>query len=407
MDLLLTQIGMLATPLGCEARKGQAQGEIAVHRHTAVGIENGRIAYVGPESDAPRAKETLDCGGQLVTPGLVDAHTHTVFGGWRQHEMAQKLAGVSYLDILKQGGGILSTVEATRAADEESLVARCGGFLAEMLRHGTTTAECKSGYGLDLETERKQLRVIRRLQASSPVELVPTFLGAHAIPTAYKDDREAYIRLVIDVMLPAVAEEKLAEFCDVFCETAVFTPDESERILRAAQRLGLRAKLHGDEIDPIGGAELAAKIACVSAEHLIQASDEGIRQMAEAGVIACLLPATSFYLDKPYARARKMIEENVAVAVATDFNPGSSPILNLQIPMSLACLKYRMTPAEALCAATLNAAAAIGRAESVGSVEVGKAADLVLWDADDLDTIFYRFGNNLVRHVIRSGRVAV
>lgn len=405
MDLLLRNIGLLVTPQGNAAQSGAAQGAVERVENAAVGIAGGRIAYVGPEQDAPKASQTHDCAGRLVTPGLVDAHTHLVFGGWRQHEMALKRKDVPYLEILRQGGGILNTVSATRAASEEQLFDRCLGFAREMLQHGTTTVECKSGYGLALDDELKQLRVIRRLQASGVQGFVPTFMGAHAIPPEYKHDRDAYIRLITDVMLPRIAEEGLATFCDVFCETAVFTPDETKRILRAAQQRGLRAKMHADEIDCIGGAETAAEIGCISAEHLIQASDEGIRRMAEANVIAVLLPATSFYLDKPYARARHMIEAGVPVAVATDFNPGSSPNLNLQVALCLACLRYKLTSEEALCAATLNAAAAIDRANEVGSVEIGKAADLVIWDAPDLDYLFYRYGSNLVHTVVKRGAV--
>jgi len=405
MDILLTNIGQLATPQGTQARKGKAQREIQLIKSAAIGIEKGKIAYAGPMDDSLSGEKTIDCTGRLVTPGLVDAHTHLVFGGWRQYELALKLEGATYLDILKQGGGILSTVRQTRAATEDELVAKCKGLLDDMLRHGTTTCECKSGYGLSLEEECKQLRVTRRLQKETPMDLVSTFLGAHAIPDEYKDNREEFIRLVCDVMIPKVAADKLAEFCDVFCETAVFTPAETRVILEKAKAAGLGVKAHVDEIDPIGGAELAASASCISAEHLIQASDQGIRDMAAAGTIAVLLPATSFYLDKPFARARRMIDEGVAVAVATDFNPGSSPNLNIQFPMNLACLKYRLTPGEALTAVTLNAAAALNRSGSVGSLEVGKQADIVIWDAPDLEYIFYRYGSNLVHSVIKNGSV--
>ncbi|MDL2287899.1 imidazolonepropionase [Oscillospiraceae bacterium OttesenSCG-928-F05] len=405
MDLLLTNIGLLATPRGAAAQKGAEQGRVTLLQNAAVGVENGEITYAGPSRPDLAASETIDCGGRLVTPGLVDAHTHLVFGGWRQREMGLKLAGVSYLDILKSGGGILDTVGHTRAASEEALIGKGRALLMEMLLHGTTTVEIKSGYGLDLETELKQLRVVRALHGASPTELVPTFMGAHAVPKEYSADRGAYIDLICDVMLPAVAEAGLAEFCDVFCESAVFTPEESRRILTEALRHGLKPKAHADEIDPIGGAELAASVGAISAEHLIEASDAGIRAMAERGVIAVLLPATSFYLDKPYARARFMVEAGVPVAVATDFNPGSSPSPNLQFAMNLACLKYKLTPAEALTAVTLNAAAAVGRAETVGSVEVGKKADLVLWDAPDLEYLFYRYGSNLANTVVKGGAV--
>lgn len=405
MDQLIANIGLLATPVGSEAKKGQAQAEILLIEDAEIGVEDGIITYAGPRNAAHKAKETVDCEGNLVTPGLVDAHTHLVFGGWREKEMAFKLAGASYMDILKGGGGILNTVEHTRAATEAELEKKTSGLLAEMMRHGTTTVECKSGYGLSLADECKQLRVIRELQKKQPVDLAPTFLGAHTVPVEYKNDRESFIRLICDEMLPVVAGEKLAEYCDVFCETGVFSPEESIKILSRARELGLGLKAHVDEIDSTAaGAEMAARMGCVSAEHLIQASDEGITQMAAAGVIAVLLPGTSFYLDKPYARARKMLAEGLAVAIATDFNPGSCPNLNLQIPMALACLKYKLSPAEALTAVTLNAAAAIGREKTMGSLEPGKKANIVVWNAPNLEFIFYRFGSNLVNKVVIGGK---
>ena len=404
MDLLLTNIGLIATPVGSTAQKGSAQGKISLVPNATIGVKDGKIAFVG-EQWSGKATQTIDCGGRLVTPGLVDAHTHLVFGGWRQKELKLKLEGASYIDILKSGGGILSTVEHTRAASETELVEKGKAHLKEMLELGVTTCEAKSGYGLSTEDELKQLRVIRTLSKEQPADIVPTFMGAHAVPKEFKDNRAGYIDLIINEMLPAVAKEQLAEFCDIFCETAVFTPEESRRILSEAKKYGLTPKMHADEIDPIGGAELAAEIKAISAEHLIQASDEGVQKLAKENVIAVLLPATSFYLDKPYARARDMINLNVAVAIATDFNPGSSPSLNIQLAMNLACLKYKMTPAEVLTAVTLNSAAAINRAKTHGSIETGKNADIVIWDAPDLDYIFYRYGSNLTHKVIKNGVV--
>ena len=412
MDLILKNIGLLATPTGSEAKKGEEQREILLIPDAEIGISDGKIIYVGkqrnhrpPASSASNHTQTIDCGGRLVTPGLIDAHTHLVFGGWRQKELALKLEGKSYLDILKSGGGILNTVGHTRAASEAELIEKGKTLLSEMLQLGVTTCEAKSGYGLSTEDELKQLRVIRALDKAQPIDIVPTFMGAHAIPKEYKDDREGYIELLINEMLPAVAKEQLAEFCDIFCETAVFTTDESKRILLEAKKHGMTPKIHADEIDPIGGAEVAAQCGAISAEHLIQTSDEGIQALANQNVIAILLPSTSFYLDKPYARARNMITAGVAVAVASDFNPGSSPSLNMQLTMNLACLKYKMTPAEVLTAATLNGAAAINRAKTHGSLEPGKIADIVIWDAHDLEYIFYRYGSNLVHTVVKSGVV--
>lgn len=404
MTSIIYHIGTLATPEGNSARSGDLQGKIRVLNDAYIVMEDGLITQVGtgPAPEIPGA-ERIDAGGCLVTPGLVDAHTHLIFGGWRAHELMMKLQGVPYLDILAAGGGILSTVRATRAATQTELEEKGREALAEMLRLGTTTCECKSGYGLDLETELKQLRAVRKLGKSQPVELVSTYLGAHALPEEYKNHREGYIRLMTETVIPRVAEEKLAEFCDVFCESGVFDRDESEIVLQAAAELGLRPKIHADEIHAIGGSQLAGALQAASAEHLIAAPDEGIRSLAEGGTVAVLLPATSFYLDKPFARARDMINAGVPVAVATDFNPGSCPSLNIQFVMSLACYKYRMKPEEVLTAVTLNAAAAIGRADRIGTLEPGKQGDVVIWDGPSLEHVFYRFGSDQVKAVIKKG----
>lgn len=406
--LVVHHIGLLATPEGHGARHGSDQGRIALRSNAYLVAERGRIVAVGngivPE-ELRKGADFLDAGGRLVTPGLVDAHTHLVFGGWREHELAMKRRGVPYLEILAQGGGILSTVRMTREASEKSLYDKAKLALGRMLRLGVTTCEAKSGYGLDLSTELKQLRVNRRLGQTQPVEVISTYLGAHAVPEEYQEDRQGYLRFLCQEMMPLVSREGLAEFCDVFCETGVFTAAEAETILQAGLDCGLKPKIHTDEIDAIGGTEVAGRLGAVSAEHLIAATDDGIRALAEAGTVAVLLPATSFYLNKPYARARDMIAAGVPVAVASDFNPGSCPSFNLQLVMNLACWQYRMTPEEALTAVTLNAAAAVGRAERLGSLEPGKQADLVIWDAPNLDYIFYRFGQNLARTVIKNGVV--
>ncbi len=403
--LIVKNIGMLATPEGKTARRGAEQNEIKVLRDAYVVMEDGVIMEIGTgRKDVPGA-EVLDAGGRLVTPGLVDAHTHLIFGGWRQNELGLKLHGATYLDILAMGGGILSTVNATRNATEDELVDKAREALDEMLSLGVTTVEAKSGYGLDMDNELKQLRAIRRLNEEHPMDLVSTFLGAHAVPEEYKNDREAYIRLLCDEVIPAVAQEKLAEFCDVFCETGVFSAAESKTILEAGKKWGLIPKIHADEIDPIGGSQLTAEVGAISAEHLIVCPPAGIEAMAKAGTVACLLPATSFYLGSTFAPARAMIEKGVAVAMASDFNPGSCPSLNLQFVMNLGCLKYRLTPEEVLTAVTLNGAAAIDRADRLGSLEVGKQGDLVLWNAPDLDYICYRMGSNLVNTVVKKGRI--
>lgn len=406
MGTYITNIGLLATPRGHSARRGAQQGDVTLLRNAWVELCGETIAAVGQGTPAPaEGDRVIDAGGRLVTPGLVDAHTHLIFGGWRQNELGQKLRGVPYLDILAQGGGILSTVRATRAATEEQLAQKAAEALAEMLRMGVTTCEAKSGYGLDPEQEMKQLRVIRRLKETQPVELAATFMGAHALPEEYRGRREAYIRLLCQEMIPRAAREGLAEFCDVFCETGVFTAEESRTILEAGLRHGLRPKVHADEIDAIGGSQLAGEMGAVSAEHLIVCPPEGIRSLARGGTVACCLPATSFYLGADYAPVRDMVNAGVPVAVATDFNPGSCPGSNLQLAMNIACLKYRMSPEEVLTAVTLNAAAAIRRAGRIGSVEPGKQADLLLWDAPDLDYICYRFGSNLVHTVMKKGQL--
>ncbi len=400
MKLLIKNIGLLATPLGDSAT---AQPEVKLLENAYILCENGIISEIG--TDAPQHDcETLDAHGCLVTPGLVDAHTHLIFGGWREHELSMKRQGVPYLEILAQGGGILSTVRKTRAASEDELTEKALAELHNMLLHGVTTCEAKSGYGLDVETELKQLKVAKRLSALQPIEVVSTYLGAHALPEEYKNDRESYLRLMED-LIEKVSEESLAEFCDVFCETGVFTSAEAERILKKGISCGLKAKMHADEIDPIGGSEVAGRLGAISAEHLIAATPDGIEALKKGGTVAVLLPATSFYLDKPYARARDMLSAGVPVAIASDFNPGSCPSSNLQLVMNLACWKYRLTPEEALNAVTKNAAAAIGRADRIGTLEVGKQADILIWNANNLDYIFYRFGQNLVKTVIKNGKI--
>ena len=405
-ELLITNIGMLATPQGSAAKRGPEQGQIQILKDAWVLIRDERIAQVGTGTPpAAEGAQVVDAGGCLVTPGLVDAHTHLIFGGWRQNELGLKLHGKTYLEIQNAGGGIQSTTNATRKATEEELTAKAASALDEMMSFGVTTCEAKSGYGLALEHELKQLRAIRRLQEEHPMDVVATFMGAHLVPAEYKNDREAYVRLVCEEMMPAVKEQGIAKFCDVFCEADTFTVEEARRVLEAGLKNGLRPKIHADEIEAIGGSQLAGEIGAISAEHLIVCPPEGIASMARGGVIACLLPATSFNLGSTFAPARDMVNAGVPVAMATDFNPGSCPCLNLQFVINLGCLKYKLTPEEVLTAVTLNGAAAIDMADKVGSVEPGKQADLVIWDAPDLDYICYRVGSNLTRHVIKKGAV--
>ena len=402
-SLLIHNIGMLATPEGMEARRGAEQGKLRVLENAWIYLENGEIISCGDRNMPITFGEKLDAGGRLVTPGLVDAHTHLIFGGWRQNELAMKIRNVPYLDILAAGGGIHSTVKATRAATEDELTEKAKAALDEMLSFGTTTCEAKSGYGLNKKEELKQLKVIKKLNKEHPMDVIPTFMGAHALPPEYKENREGYLKLLCEDMIPAVAKQKLATFCDVFCETGVFSAEESRRILQAGLDNGLTPKIHADEIDAIGGSQLAGEIGAISAEHLIVCPDAGIESLAAGGTVACLLPATSFYLNSTYAPARKMIESGVPVALASDYNPGSCPCLNLQLVMNIACLKYRLTPEEVLTGVTLNAAAAIGMADRMGSIERTKQADLVIWDAPDLNYLCYRLGSNLAHTVIKKG----
>lgn len=402
MKTLIRNIGLLATPEGFCARRGPAQGQLRLLNNAWVLAEDGIITAVGQGEPPCGAEQIIDGAGRLATPGLADAHTHLIFGGWRQDELADKLHGVPYLDILARGGGILSTVRATRAATEAELLEKGRRALLEMQRFGITACEAKSGYGLETETELRQLRVIRQLGQECAMDLAPTLLGAHALPPEYQADREGYLRLLCEEMIPRAAAEGLARFCDVFCEEGVFTVEEARRILLAGKTHGLLPKLHADEIHPIGGSQLAGELGAVSAEHLIVCPEEGMERMARGGVIACLLPCTSLYLGASFAPARRLVEKGVAVAIATDFNPGSCPCLNLQLAMSLGCLYYRLTPEEVLTAVTLNGAAAMGLAGRLGSVEPGKQCDLALWDAPDLNYLCYRMGSNLCTSVIKN-----
>lgn len=406
--LLIHNISLLQTPVGNASQRGAAQGENRKYRNASVLIDGETIVEItenGALPACPQDTRRLDARGAFATPGWVDAHTHLVFGGWRQHEIPLKLRGASYLEILQSGGGILDTVRQTRALGEDALFSRAWGFLDEQLHFGVTTTEIKSGYGLDLENERKQLRVIRRLKEEHAMDIVATCMAAHAVPPEFAGRTDAYVDAICETILPRVAEEELAQYCDVFCETGVFSPEQSRRVLETARALGLGLKIHADEIDAIGGAVLAGELGAVSAEHLIATDESGILALARGNVTACLLPQTSLYLNKDFASAREMIAQGVAVVIASDFNPGSCPSLNLQLSANLAYLRYRMTPEETLTALTLNAACAIGLGERIGSIEAGKQADLTLWNTDGMEMLCYRMGSNQVRAVIKRGKV--
>lgn len=414
IDFLITNIGQLYTLQGPKrARSGREMQEVGFIADAAIAIAGEQIVGVGKEQEVREQIEGLpiieefDAQKRVVIPGIVDPHTHLVHGGSREHELALKLQGVPYLEILAQGGGILSTVRATRQATEEQLYLQARKSLNRMLQWGATTVEAKSGYGLTWKDEQKQLHVTKRLNQTHPVDLVSTFMGAHAVPEEYKNKADAYVRLVVEEMLPQVKKLGLAEFCDVFCEQGVFTIAQSRQILTRAKEMGFGLKIHADEIEPLGGAELAGELECISAEHLLAATDRGFEAMAEAGVVAVCLPATSFHLGVKPARARRMIELGLPVALSTDYNPGSSPTESPQMVMTLGCLQLSMTPEEVLTAMTINAAYAIGRGEQVGSIEVGKQADIVIFDASAFAYVPYHFGINHVHTVFKRGTVVV
>ncbi|MCM3674516.1 imidazolonepropionase [Peribacillus simplex] len=391
-------------------RSKEGMSELGLIEDGSIWMESGLIQAVGTTKDLEKLyadrmheAEVFDASGHLVTPGLVDPHTHVVYGGSREREFEMRLEGATYMDIMNGGGGIHATTRMTREASEEELMEQTIRRLDSFLAHGVTTVEGKSGYGMNLETELKQLRVMKKLQEEHPIDLVPTFMGAHAVPKDYKGREDEFVDHLINDMLPIVSKEKLAEFNDVFCEKGVFTPEQSERILKAGKKYGLIPKIHADEIEPYGGAELAAKIGAISAEHLLKASEEGIQAMAKSGTIACLLPATALYLREDAAPGRRMVDEGVAVAISTDCNPGSSPTTSMPLVMNLACISMRLTPAEALTAATYNAACAINRQEKIGSLEVGKQADVVLWNVENYQELQYLFGVNHVKSVWKNG----
>ena len=400
-------IKTLATPLGPAPKSGRAMADIKVLKNAYLVAAGGKFIAVGEGAGYQKSPyEKIDAGGGLVTPAFIDAHTHLVFAGSREDEMQRKLRGESYLDILASGGGIHATVAKTRAASEEELYRLARETLNKMLLLGVGVAEAKSGYGLDKENELKTLRVIKRLKDEGPQRLVATYLGAHALPAEYKNDRAGYIGL-IKATLEAVKAEELAEFCDVFCEEGVFTYEESREILAFARDLGFKLRIHADEMTNSGGARLASEMKCRFADHLLAASDEDFAALAAAGVVALVLPLTSFFLRKPFARAREMIDRGAAVAIATDYNPGSSPSYNLPLAMQMAVLGAGMTPAEALTAATLNPASGLDIAGFKGSIEVGKDADFIIFDCPNLDYFFYRFGENRVRDVYLKGKKVV
>lgn len=416
-ELLITGLAEIATPLGKAPRTGVEQGAVKrlqapEERDLEVVSRDGRILFLGHRAERLRqlgemaGAETLDARGGTLLPGFVDSHTHLPWAGSRENEFALRLEGKSYLEIAAQGGGILSTVRSTRAASEDELVDNTLRRLDRMLSFGTTTAEVKSGYGLTLDDELKQLRAIRRAAETHAVEIVPTLMAAHEFPPEYRDDRDGWVEIIVREILPAVAEAGLARFCDVFCEQGVFDVEQSRRVLEAGRAHGLIPRLHADEFVDSGAASLAAEIGAASADHLVAVSEEGIAAMAEKGVMAVLLPGVSFFLMKDdYAPARRLIEAGVPVALATDCNPGSSHTESLPFILQLGVFRLRMSIEECLTAVTLNPACMLGLGDETGSVEVGKRADFVLLGEPNLRHLGYHLGAVSIANVIKGGRI--
>lgn len=400
----------IVTPTGFSARRGKEMSQLLFIRHGTVEVTDGIITYVG-ESRGEERDGYYDhywhynARGRCLLPGFVDSHTHFVFGGERSEEFSWRLKGESYMSIMERGGGIASTVKATRCTRFPQLCSSAVDLLKIMGTMGVTTVECKSGYGLDRDTELRQLQVISHLNQDPEkrIDIVPTFLGAHALPVEYKDRADEYIDFLINEMLPTVREKRLAKFCDVFCEQGVFSIEQSRRLLQAAKEQGFHLKLHADEIVPLGGAELAAELGATSADHLLHASDAGIRAMADAGVVATLLPLTAFALKEPYARGREMIDAGCAVALATDLNPGSCYSGSIPLTIALACIYMDLSIEEVITAFTLNGAAALNRADRIGSIEVGKQGDFVLLNSHHYHILPYYIGMNSVIMTIKGG----
>ncbi len=410
-NLIIKNAAQVVTCSGFAGKRGKEMQDLHVIENGTVVVTDGIISHVLREGEAIPVNETdyevISAGGKALLPGFVDPHTHFVFGGYREEEFSWRMRGDSYMDIMSRGGGIANTTRATRKASEDELFAAGKQRLDAMMRLGITTVEGKSGYGLDRETEMKQLRVMRRLNAEHPMDIVPSFMGAHATPAEWKGREEEFIDFNINEMFPLVAREGLAECVDIFCEKNVFTIEQSRRYLQAARKYGFNLKIHADEIVRFGGAELAAELRCISADHLLQASDQGIKELADAGVAATLLPLTAFSLREAYARARTMIDNNCMVALATDFNPGSSFTASVPLLFALACIYMKMSPEEAVTAFTINSAAAVDRAGEIDSIDAGKRGDFVLLQFPSYKFLPYHVGMNIVDTVIKGGRILV
>ncbi|MBI3787496.1 MAG: imidazolonepropionase [Ignavibacteriales bacterium] len=409
MQLLLKNINQLVTvhSNGKSFKSGISMRDLGVIQNASVLIDNGIFQWIGLDETFAQPlredAEIVDASSFVALPGFVDAHTHLLFAGSRENEFALRAEGKTYQEIAAQGGGILSTVKATRAATKKELKKLASKRLDAMMKHGTTTAEIKSGYGLDVDSEIKMLEAITELAEEHFMTIAPTFLGAHAVPPEFKDRKEEYIKLVCNTMMPYIAKRNLARFCDVFCETGYFSAEESRQILQCAQSLGLKLKLHAEEFNSIGGTALAAELQAVSVDHLEHIDEEGIRKLQKGSTVAVALPGVSFFLHNPYAPARKLIDAGLPLAIASDFNPGSCMSFSMPLMMTIACTQMNLTPEEAITACTLNGAAALGLSQTVGSIEVGKQADIILYDIPDYRYLAYHFGTNLVAKVIKRG----
>jgi len=414
VSLLIQNAGQLLTLRSDQKgpRTYEHMEDMGIIENGAVAVSEGKIVTVGKTEEVlgrikiDKGTKVIDSKDKVVLPGFVDCHTHPVFAGTREEEFEMRIKGKTYQEIAEAGGGIKSSVKALRTKSKEELIKLALPHLDRMLSYGTTTIEAKSGYGLSLEDEIKMLEVIEELNRIHPIDIVPTFLGAHEVPEEYKDKRKEYIELITQKMIPEVAKRKLAIFCDIFCEKGVFNIDESRKILTAAKNHGFKLKLHADQFSALGGAKLAAELEAISADHLEFIDDEGTQMMKEAGVIGVLLPGACFGLGiTEYPPARKMIDEGLPVALATDFNPGSSMTESMPIILSLACLMMKMTPAETVVASTINSAHAVDKGKEIGSIEVGKKADLVIWNVQNYKEIPYHYGVNLVDQVIKDGKI--
>lgn len=410
--LLIRNASQVVTCSGFAAKRGAEMSDLGIIEDGAVAMSNGMITHVGPTNEVMKQIEVddyleIDASGRALLPGFVDSHTHFIFGGYREEEFAWRLKGDSYMSIMERGGGIINTVNATRKSSYDTLFTEGYERLDTLLEMGVTTVEGKSGYGLDLGTELIQLRVMDELNSDHPIDVVSTYLGAHAVPPEFEGRADDYITYLIEEVLPSIRQEHSITFCDVFCEKGVFTVEQSERLLRAARSHRFKLKLHADEIVPFGGAELAARLKAVSADHLLHVSDAGIKRLARAGVIATLLPLTAFSLDEPFARGRQMIDAGCAVALATDYNPGSCFSCSIPLLFSLACIKMKLSPEEALTALTINGAAAVGRAGKIGSIDVGKKADMILLKFPSYKFLPYHVGMNVVDSVVKDGTIYI